>query len=36
MGHPFTPTYIDKQIARAAAILPGAGAWDVAPVEGLG
>jgi len=33
MTHPFTPTYIDKQIARAAAILPAAGAWDAAPVE---
>jgi len=28
---PFTPTYIDKQVARAAAALPAAGAWDAAP-----
>lgn len=30
---PFATTYIDKQTARADAVLPAAGAWDAAPTE---
>lgn len=33
MGHPYSPTYLDQQIMRAAAALPGAGAYDAAPLE---
>lgn len=33
MGHPFSPTYLDQQVARAAAALPAAGAYDAAPTE---
>ena len=30
--HPISTTYLDQQVARAAAALPAAGAWDPAPV----
>lgn len=31
--HPVTVTYLDRQIARVSAALPGGGAFDVAPIE---
>lgn len=33
MEHPISTNYIDQQVARAAAALAAAGAWDAAPVE---
>ena len=33
MSHPISATYIDNQVARVAAALGAAGAWDVAPLE---
>ncbi len=31
--HPISTTYLDRQVARVSAVLPAAGAWDVAPIE---
>lgn len=33
MDHPISPTYLEVQTVRAAAILPAAGAWDATPLE---
>ena len=33
MSHPFSPVYLDQQIARVLAILPAAGAYDPTPLE---
>ncbi len=33
IDHPVSVTYIDRQIARVSAVLPGAGAFDLAPLE---
>jgi hypothetical protein len=33
MPHPISTTYLDQQTARASAALPGAGAFDAAPIE---
>jgi hypothetical protein len=33
MGQPINATYLNQQIARASAVLPGAGAWDAAPTD---
>ena len=33
MSHPISATYLDNQVARVAAALPAAGAWDGAPLE---
>jgi hypothetical protein len=32
MDHPISSVYLDQQVARASAVLPGAGAFDAAPV----
>ena len=33
MPHPISTTYLDQQVARVSAPLPGAGAYDAAPAE---
>ena len=33
MDHPISTTYLDRITARVSAVLLGAGAWDVAPIE---
>lgn len=33
MSHPFSPVYLDHQVARVSAVLPAAGAWDANPLE---
>jgi hypothetical protein len=33
LPHPISTTYLDKQVARVSAVLPGAGAYDGSPLE---